>query len=425
MSIRTKLVLFLVIICITVTFVSILTAVTVASDFAKNSTKQNKQQVLTTLRKDVEIQIKETIEPLLNYANITQYLLSATNEEGIEDLSWGISSAFRSFSTLGFIDIFVILKDGKTVGKDGLIDLEFPKEQVENILRNEAEIDFYLPFQFQDRNTIAFFSPVKDSDGQTLGVLVALKDMNFFQKLIKERQLGNTGYLAISYKSIIIAHPNQQYVGTLDLAKEKGTEPLGKAILEKEKGEVTYNFNGKKVAFFEKVGKYPITVIGILPLSEVTQAANRIITSGIFAGIIIALASALVALFLSDSIVKRINFAVEIAKKVAENDLTVTVDMEKMGKDEIAKLSEAFKTLIDSFRQTVAEVMKLGAQVTSVSFMMDELSQTSSQAAQGSKETVQKTALEVQDIAAATEERLHINFVSNHLHHNILVETSD
>ncbi len=407
MTLRAKLIMFLVLVGVASSFVSILVAVLVSSGVVKDAAGQIQQLVLTTVRKDIEVQLKESIDPLVQYANsgaVAPYMMNVSDELGISQLSWGVRNAYSAVSSKGFEEVFVILEDGRVVSKDGLVNIQFPKEQVENILKNKTSIDFYMPFDYEGKKLMAVFTPVKDFSDNTIGVLVGLKDMSFLQKLIVGKKIGKSGYVAIAYKSMTVAHPEQRFVGTLDLVKEKGTEVLGKAILEKEKGDVIYDFNGKKIAFFEKVGKYPLTVIGILPLSEVAQAANKIITSGIFAGIIIALSAALVALFLSDSIVKRINFAVEIAKKVAENDLTVTVDMEKMGKDEIAKLSEAFKTLIDSFRQTVAEVMKLGAQVTSVSLMMDELSQTSAQAAQTSKETVQKTALEVQDIAAATEE---------------------
>jgi len=407
MSLRTKLILSLVLVGIISSFVSVLVSVLVSTSVVRDNAGQIQTLVLNSVKKDIEVYLKDSIKPLVDYSTsgaISPYMTNVSDELGISQLGWGVRNAFSALNQKGFLDVVVVLPDNRVVSKDGLTNLQFPKDVVENILSGKKEYDIYMPYEHDSKQVILVLAAVKDFGENVIGVLAGFYPIEGLQKLVSQIKIGKTGYVLLTYGTLTVAHPKTEYVGKLDLAKEEGTKKLASEILSKTKGTVVYTFNGKKFAAFERIGNYGLTAIGIIPYSEIVEAANKIIMSGVFAGIIIALGAALIALFLTDTITKRINHVVEIAQKVANNDLTAEISEEQLGKDEIAELGHAFKILIESFKQTVGEVMKLGAQVSSVSFMLDDLAKNSAEAALASKDTVQKTTLEVQDIAAATQE---------------------
>ncbi|WP_448375665.1 methyl-accepting chemotaxis protein [Fervidobacterium sp.] len=407
MSLRTKLILSLVLVGIISSFVSVLVSVLVSTSVVRDNAGQIQTLVLNSVKKDIEVYLKDSVKPLVDYSTsgaISPYMTNVSDELGISQLGWGVRNAFSALNQKGFLDVVVALPDNRVVSKDGLTNLQLPKDIVENILSGKKEYDIYMPYEYDGKQVILVVAAVKDFGENVIGVLAGFYPIEGLQKLVSQIKIGKSGYVALTYGTLTVAHPKAEFVGKLDLAKEEGTKKLASEILSKTKGTVVYTFNGKKFAAFERIGSYGLTAIGIIPYSEIGEAANKIIMSGLFAGIIIALGAALIALFLTDTITKRINHVVEIAQKVANNDLTAEISEEQLGKDEIAELGHAFKILIESFKQTVGEVMKLGAQVSSVSFMLDDLARNSAEAALASKDTVQKTTLEVQDIAAATQE---------------------
>ncbi|HCI29899.1 MAG TPA: methyl-accepting chemotaxis protein, partial [Fervidobacterium sp.] len=407
MSLRMKLILSVVLVGVLSSFVSILVSVLVSTGVARDSAGQIQSLVLTSVKKDVEVYLNNVIKPLADYSfsgAISPYMTNVTDELGLSQLGWGVRNAYSSLSAKGFLEALVVLPDMRVISKDGIVHVDLPKQLIEDILIGKKETDIYMPYTYNGRSTFIVAAAVYDFGENIIGVLVGMYPLEELQKTVSKLKVGKEGYVILTYGTLTVAHPQSEYVGKLDLAKEEGTKGLASDILSKTKGTVTYTFNGKKFAAFERIGNYNLTAVGVIPFSEISAAGNKIITSGIFAGMIIALCAALVAIFVTGTITTRIDHVVEIAQKVAQNDLTAQVEEERLGKDEIAKLGEAFKILIDSFRQTVGEVMKLGAQVSSVSLMLDELSSSSAEAAITSKETVQKTTLEIQDIAAATEE---------------------
>ncbi|MFN6991662.1 MAG: methyl-accepting chemotaxis protein [Fervidobacterium sp.] len=407
MSLRAKLILSLVLVGVLSAFVSVLVSVLVSTGIVRDAASQIQTLVLESVKKDIEVNLNEIIKPLADYSfsgAVSPYMTNISDEVGISQLGWGVRNAFSALTQKGYEDVFVVLPDQRVVSKEGLVNIKVPSDIVEAILSGKKKTEIYMPYEYDGKQYMLVTAAVYDFGENIIGVLAGLYSMKPLQDMVKKIKIGKTGYVAISYGTLVTAHPKDEFVGKLDLAKEEGTKKLAQEIISKAKGTVVYTFNGKKFAAFEKVGNYNLTVVGIIPFSEINEAANKIIMSGTFAGIIIDLVAALIAIFITGTITNRINYVVGVAQKVAENDLTASIEEGKLGKDEISKLGHAFKILIESFKQTVGEVMKLSAQVSSVSFMLDDLSANSAQAAQTSKETVQKTTLEVQDIAAATEE---------------------
>ncbi len=79
--------------------------------------------------------------------------------------------------------------------------------------------------------------------------------------------------------------------------------------------------------------------------TEVTEALDSFVWWILVAGIIILLLVVVLAIFISKSIVKPVEIMVEAAERIADGDLTLSVD--ETGNDEIGALASAFNHITD------------------------------------------------------------------------------
>ncbi len=407
MSLRKKLILSLVLIAILSTFVSTMVSLLISTRRLEDAVHQIQSLVLDATIRELENKIEQLTNPLVDFAAsgaLSSYLMDLSSEEGFSQISFGVRNASERLKDSGYEEVFIVLPDSKTFSKDGLVNVSLPKELTEPVLSGAKENELYAPYEYNGKIFMLVAAPLLDFGENVIGILVGLLKLDEIQKIVIQKKIGKTGYLVLTYGTVTIAHPEAKFVGKLDLTKEEGTKPLAKAITSASEGTITYTFNGKKFAIFNRLNNTPMTLIGIAPYKEIMEVSNQMIISGLATSIVIAVISIFLAVFITKSIIRRVDYIVQIAQKVAENDLTIEFSDKYLGTDELGKLGIAFKTLTESFKQTVGEIIKLGAQVSSVSFMLEDLARNSSEAAEVSKNTVQKTSLEVQDIAAATEE---------------------
>ncbi len=115
--------------------------------------------------------------------------------------------------------------------------------------------------------------------------------------------------------------------------------------------------------------------------------SSRVLMIGIIAvGVLIGIA---LGFFISRSVTKPLGKAVDAANRLAEGDLTVSIDV--TGKDETAQLLQAMQNMVQKLSQVVAEVNSgaeaLAGASEEVSATAQSLSQASSEQAAGVEET--------------------------------------
>ncbi len=185
MSLRSKIMVFMMLVSVASSFISIFVAVFVSRVVVSDSTSQVQSLLLTTVRKDIEFQLKEIFTPIIEYAGLgalAPYIMGVNDEDGISKLSYTVRNAYSALSSSAFEEIFVILEDGRTVSKSGLSNIQFSSEIIENILKKEFPIDFYMPFEYNGKKMIAIFAPLKDFNDNTIGVFCWIKRYVFFAK---------------------------------------------------------------------------------------------------------------------------------------------------------------------------------------------------------------------------------------------------
>jgi len=113
-------------------------------------------------------------------------------------------------------------------------------------------------------------------------------------------------------------------------------------------------------------------------------------------GLIMIAMSVVIIILLTFSITKPIRISVDVAKKIASNDLSVNLNIEKRG-DEIGELMEAFNKMIESLRAQVKAILE-GVNVLSSS--SSEILASTTQIAAGTAET----ASSISETTATVEE---------------------
>ncbi|MBC2731912.1 methyl-accepting chemotaxis protein [Thiobacillus sp.] len=118
----------------------------------------------------------------------------------------------------------------------------------------------------------------------------------------------------------------------------------------------------------------------------------------IIAGIALALA-ALVGFWVTRSITKPVNEALNVANKLADGDLNVHI--EAKGRDETGQLLEAMKTMVGKLSQIISEVRSASDNLSSASEQVSSTAQSLSQGASEQSASVEETTASIEQMSAS------------------------
>jgi len=130
----------------------------------------------------------------------------------------------------------------------------------------------------------------------------------------------------------------------------------------------------------------------------VTFATTLIVTISILG----VLLSIVLGLYISSIIKKPINKMVEAAKRIADGDLDVEIQVES--KDEIGILAEAFLRMTDNINEVMTNINSASEQVASGSTQVSDSSMSLSQGATEQASSVEELTASIEEIAAQTRQ---------------------
>ncbi|MTI65547.1 MAG: methyl-accepting chemotaxis protein [Firmicutes bacterium] len=210
---------------------------------------------------------------------------------------------------------------------------------------------------------ISAAKPVYNDDG-FVGVLAITVPIDVLTKEVTKITVGDKGYITLlDRENKTIASKNKELIG-----KEIPVEKLVKAVNEKDKGKVEYNWveNGnevKKFAVFDTIDGVNWKVVAFMHESEINKDSSAILNRIIFIGLIALIVAITVAVLFSRSLTKNIKRLVETTKKVMEGDFTVKSDIK--ASDEIGLLSDSFNMMIETVRNLIKKSKNVSLEVTS------------------------------------------------------------
>ncbi|HEX2945750.1 MAG TPA: methyl-accepting chemotaxis protein [Clostridia bacterium] len=157
-----------------------------------------------------------------------------------------------------------------------------------------------------------------------------------------------------------------------------------KDILSSDKltdtGDIKYGGTDYLMTYY-KIGDTGCTLIGMIPQSELTAAARRIVTSTIIIILLAVLIAFGVGYFISKSMSRTINRIINASGKAASGDLTVTLQSRR--KDELGLLTRSISSMIQNMRGLIEQTIGVSEKVTASA---ETVSNTSTQVTAVSQE---------------------------------------
>lgn len=253
---------------------------------------------------------------------------------------------------------------------------------------------------------------VVGTDGKTRGMVGFEVSMRLFTGIVESLKMGETGYgWMADQNSMVIAHPTQEYIltlNTLDSSKEgfKGLDSLGTAMTNRESGNAVYT-SPEGTAIQTWFANIPSSPGWKLALSLEEQEAGKTVRESIgtmLAALVVGiLVSFLVSWIFARSLAKPIMKMATAMDSLAGGDFTRTKLLDRSfskamdRRDEIGDLGQAMERMRASLEEVVTQIHQVAAQVSSGA---EQLSGTSQDLSQGANEQ----AASIEELSASIEE---------------------
>lgn len=315
----------------------------------------------------------------------TAELISKSNDifisklEGIADMAsiksmdWEIQKnvIIEKKEKYGYKDIGIADRSGALKSISGDTANISDRDYFKTAILGKSTISDPLISKVDKSVAIVIASPIKDDNGNIIGVLIAVNDANALSNITNKVKIAKTGYaFMLNKEGTTIAHPNNDLVINQDndfiniQTDSKLTElvEIEKKMINGESGIGTYSYNGKvKYMAYAPVNGTSWSVAVCAPQIEIFEKAEQLKRNTIYITIISIILSMLITLYISNFfITKPVKNLVEVANRLALGD--VNHDIKSNSNDEIGKLSKSFCIMIDSIKEkaNAAEMIAKG-----------------------------------------------------------------
>ncbi len=246
-------------------------------------------------------------------------------------------------------------------------------------------------------DTVVGIVQTVEKDGQIVGVVGMDCTLTTLAERISQKKIGNTGYVFISEVSgNILAHPQEDLINT-DAASKLS---IWNKVKSDDSGFVNYEYNGaNKFGVYQTNKLTGWKLVATLDQSELSNDTKSILKTTFLIIGIVGLISIGISLLLSKGISQNIKKLKEVFAKASSGDLTVT--MSSSTKDEFNDLAMSFNTMIRNISQLMNNVMNSSTTVletsTSLSTMSEEITASISEVARAIQEVSAGATEQVQN----------------------------
>ena len=214
-------------------------------------------------------------------------------------------------------------------------------------------------------------APIYSADGRFLGAVITVLKIDFISEKITSVKVGETGYpFMVDKTGIIIAHPAEKHILSLDLTTLKGMEEISRSMLEGQTGVLNYTFEGMdKIAGFA-----PVTLTGwsigvTQPSEEFMAAANSIRNVILVVSAIFLALTVLGVLWFARSISKPVNVVIEGLNEGADQVASVS-----------GQVSSAGQSLAEGASEQAASIEETSSSLEEISSMTRQNADNANQA---------------------------------------------
>lgn len=239
-------------------------------------------------------------------------------------------------------------------------------------LEHKGQVVITLPFKDAKTGTrVVALAKTVEKEGKVIGVVAMNVSLTTLTEKISMSKVGTSGYLFIAdINGNIIAHPQKNLIGTNAASK---LSFWNKAKSENN-GFVSYTYNGvKKFGAYETNTITGWKLVATLEQNELSSDTKSILQTTMLIIIAMALISIFVSMILSKGIYQNIKKLKEVFSKASAGDLTVSITANT--KDEFRDLAISFNSMIKNISGLMNSVTKSSNTVLETSTSLASMSE--------------------------------------------------
>jgi methyl-accepting chemotaxis protein-2 (aspartate sensor receptor) len=266
---------------------------------------------------------------------------------------------------------------------------------------------------------ITQYDPIKDANGQVIGVLfIGLdisKNMNMLKEKIKAIKIGDTGYVYVinaapgKNQGVELVHPTKEGNNVLDSKSSDGRLFI-KEMLDAKQGSMTYEWADKdddapreKMVDFHTFKPWNWLIVGGTYTEEITKEAAQLRNRYALLGLVALALFAVVLFLLVRTVVSRpLARAEEAATRIAQGDLDVHLEIHN--KDEIGLVLRSLNGISQNLSNVVGQVRRGAEQITSASGEIASGNLDLSQRTEEQASSLEETAASMEQLSSAVKQ---------------------
>jgi len=223
-------------------------------------------------------------------------------------------------------------------------------------------------------NNVVGIAQTVEKNGQVVGVIGMDCELATLAERISTKKIGNTGSVFISEVSgNVLAHPNKEVIST-DAASKLS---IWDKVKSENSGFVNYEYNGvKKFGVYQTNELTGWKLVATLDESELSNDTKSILQTTFLIILVMTLIAVFMSLVLSKGIAQNIKKLKEVFAKASDGDLTVSITAST--KDEFKDLAMSFNSMIKNISELMNSVTTSSKTVletsTSLASMSEEIS---------------------------------------------------
>lgn len=354
-SIRTKLLVSLIGICVIPMVGLGVTSYVESNKVLKNNLQSTSSQMMREINIGIDKELSAVGYNITMLSNNYNFINIISNSEcvsflsdslkGVQESNKALLSVYMGTATKGFYEY------PKTdIGADyDPTSRPWYKKAVEN----KGKVVFCDPYKdITTGELIVSVAKTVEKNGEIVGVVAIDIPFSKLAESLSQVKVGKNGYaVLLDQNGILLTHPDSKLIGTDTFAKL----PVWSEVKQKGEGFTEYSYDGKDK--FVSYTKSPVTgwtVLGTLEKNELSDDTRAIIINLIIYLIVIGIVAAILSLVVTKSITVNLKKIKDVMAKASHGDLTENSDVNSA--DEIGALAKDFNAMLDNISNILRSV---------------------------------------------------------------------
>ena len=250
---------------------------------------------------------------------------------------------------------------------------------------------------------ISFMTPIVHND-QFLGVTGLDYPIDFMQKLVMSKSIydGNFDLSILSNEGVYAAcssHPEWVNQSVHSVRKDKAQAILSTIAQAKEQIFITDGNLLVSEPLILGNSNIPWLIQIKVPMSEITQQADRLMWTQIVIGLILLVIGVAAVVLFVNHLIKPLESMVDMVTEMAKGNIKRHAAI-KTGNDEIGALYHAFQNMRDKLENIIHKIIEGSNQIASASIQMSNTSMNLSQGAAEQASSAEEVSSTIQEITA-------------------------